>query len=177
MLPVRAGPGACACGGCPVHGAHAVEVKGLSVFAQRPLVLLTSRARWKRLSSRRRGARRVRAHCSIHRNRDFQEVTLERDGAVLLRFAAAYGFRNVQNVVLKLKRGKFPYHFVEVLACAGGEAPPRPAPRSAQQLRGAWTSLSPLTHLVRKGWALRCLLESLLGEGVSEKSHGTGGTR
>ncbi|XP_039715360.1 nuclear prelamin A recognition factor isoform X1 [Pteropus medius] len=54
------------------------------------------------------------------RNKDFQEVTLERDGEVLLRFAAAYGFRNIQNVVLKLKRGKFPYHFVEVLACAGG---------------------------------------------------------
>uniref|UniRef100_A0A8C3WCH5 Nuclear prelamin A recognition factor n=1 Tax=Catagonus wagneri TaxID=51154 RepID=A0A8C3WCH5_9CETA len=54
------------------------------------------------------------------RNRDFQEVTLEKGGEVLLRFAAAYGFRNIQNVVLKLKKGKFPYHFVEVLACAGG---------------------------------------------------------
>lgn len=54
------------------------------------------------------------------RNRDLQEVTLERDGRVLLRFAAAYGFRNIQNVVLKLKRGKAPYHLVEVLACPGG---------------------------------------------------------
>ncbi|XP_057572239.1 nuclear prelamin A recognition factor isoform X2 [Hippopotamus amphibius kiboko] len=53
-------------------------------------------------------------------NKDFQEVTLEKSGEVLLRFAAAYGFRNIQNVVLKLKKGKFPYHFVEVLACAGG---------------------------------------------------------
>lgn len=51
-----------------------------------------------------------------------------------MRFAAAYGFRNIQNVVLKLKKGKFPYHFVEVLACAGGKtqgprlswAPPSP---------------------------------------------------
>ncbi|KAK2491018.1 hypothetical protein MC885_018737, partial [Smutsia gigantea] len=56
------------------------------------------------------------------RNKDFQEVTLERDGEVLLRFAAAYGFRNIQNVALKLKKGRFPHHFVEVLACAGGEA-------------------------------------------------------
>lgn len=54
------------------------------------------------------------------RNKDFQEVTLERDGEVLLRFAAACGFRNIQNMVLKLKKGRFPYHFVEVLACAGG---------------------------------------------------------
>ncbi|KAK1334922.1 hypothetical protein QTO34_004494 [Cnephaeus nilssonii] len=36
------------------------------------------------------------------RNKDFQEVTLERDGEVLLRFEAAYGFQNIQNVVLKL---------------------------------------------------------------------------
>ncbi|XP_004621184.1 nuclear prelamin A recognition factor isoform X1 [Sorex araneus] len=54
------------------------------------------------------------------RNKDLQEVTLEKEGQVLLRFAAAYGFRNIQNVVLKLKRGKAPYHFVEVLACPGG---------------------------------------------------------
>ncbi|XP_063512456.1 nuclear prelamin A recognition factor isoform X3 [Pongo pygmaeus] len=53
-------------------------------------------------------------------NKDFQEVTLEKNGEVLLRFAAAYGFRNIQNMILKLKKGKFPYHFVEVLACAGG---------------------------------------------------------
>ncbi|XP_072098747.1 nuclear prelamin A recognition factor [Mobula birostris] len=54
------------------------------------------------------------------RNKDFQEVTLEKDGEVVLRFAATYGFRNIQNMVQKLKKGKFPYHFVEVLACPGG---------------------------------------------------------
>ncbi|XP_067164756.1 nuclear prelamin A recognition factor [Apteryx mantelli] len=54
------------------------------------------------------------------KNKDFQEVTLEKDGETLLRFAAAYGFRNIQNMVLKLKKGKFSYHFVEVLACPGG---------------------------------------------------------
>uniref|UniRef100_A0A7M4EKR1 Nuclear prelamin A recognition factor n=1 Tax=Crocodylus porosus TaxID=8502 RepID=A0A7M4EKR1_CROPO len=53
-------------------------------------------------------------------NKDFQEVTLEKDGETVLRFAAAYGFRNIQNMVLKLKKGKFLYHFVEVLACPGG---------------------------------------------------------
>ncbi|XP_062071847.1 nuclear prelamin A recognition factor isoform X1 [Lepus europaeus] len=54
------------------------------------------------------------------RNRDFQEVTLEKNGEVLLRFAAAYGFRNIQNMILKLRRGRLPYHFVEVLACPQG---------------------------------------------------------
>nr|XP_033817071.1 nuclear prelamin A recognition factor [Geotrypetes seraphini] len=54
------------------------------------------------------------------KNKDFHEVTLEKDGETVLRFAAAYGFRNIQNMVLKLKKGKFPYHFVEVLACPGG---------------------------------------------------------
>ncbi|XP_071777354.1 cytosolic Fe-S cluster assembly factor narfl [Centroberyx gerrardi] len=54
------------------------------------------------------------------RNKDFQEVTLEKDGEVLLCFAFAYGFRNIQNLVQKLKRGKSPYHFVEVMACPSG---------------------------------------------------------
>ncbi|XP_051572865.1 cytosolic Fe-S cluster assembly factor narfl-like isoform X3 [Myxocyprinus asiaticus] len=53
-------------------------------------------------------------------NKDFQEVTLEKDGTVLLQFAAVYGFRNIQNLVQKLKRGKSPYHFVEVMACPSG---------------------------------------------------------
>ncbi|KAM4531758.1 cytosolic Fe-S cluster assembly factor narfl [Odontesthes bonariensis] len=54
------------------------------------------------------------------RNKDFQEVRLERDGEVLLCFASTYGFRNIQNLVQKLKRGKSPYHFVEVMACPSG---------------------------------------------------------
>ncbi|XP_056263858.1 cytosolic Fe-S cluster assembly factor narfl isoform X1 [Pseudoliparis swirei] len=54
------------------------------------------------------------------RNKDFQEVTLEKDGVVLLSFASTYGFRNIQNLVQKLKRGKLPYHFVEVMACPSG---------------------------------------------------------
>uniref|UniRef100_A0A4W3JSW9 Nuclear prelamin A recognition factor-like protein n=1 Tax=Callorhinchus milii TaxID=7868 RepID=A0A4W3JSW9_CALMI len=54
------------------------------------------------------------------RNRDFQEVTLEKDGAAVLRFALAYGFRNIQNLVQKLKRGKLTYHYVEVMACPSG---------------------------------------------------------
>ncbi|XP_030068667.1 cytosolic iron-sulfur assembly component 3 [Microcaecilia unicolor] len=54
------------------------------------------------------------------KNKDFQEVTLEQDGKVLLQFALAYGFRNIQNLVQKLKRGKCPYHYVEVMACPSG---------------------------------------------------------
>ncbi|XP_063148861.1 nuclear prelamin A recognition factor [Candoia aspera] len=56
----------------------------------------------------------------VLKNKDFQEVTLEKDGETVLRFAAAYGFRNIQNMILKLKKGKCSYHFVEVLACPGG---------------------------------------------------------
>ncbi|XP_068192970.1 cytosolic Fe-S cluster assembly factor narfl [Antennarius striatus] len=56
----------------------------------------------------------------VLRNNDFQEVTLEKDGVVLLCFASTYGFRNIQNLVQKLKRGKSPYHFVEVMACPSG---------------------------------------------------------
>ncbi|XP_071542141.1 cytosolic Fe-S cluster assembly factor narfl isoform X2 [Panulirus ornatus] len=54
------------------------------------------------------------------RNADFREVTLEVNGETVLRFALAYGFRNIQNLVQKLKRGKSPYHYVEVMACPSG---------------------------------------------------------
>ncbi|XP_029805774.1 cytosolic iron-sulfur assembly component 3 isoform X2 [Suricata suricatta] len=54
------------------------------------------------------------------RNKDFQEVTLEKEGRVVLHFAAAYGFRNIQNLVQKIKRGRCPYHYVEVMACPTG---------------------------------------------------------
>ena len=37
-----------------------------------------------------------------------------------MRFAATYGFRNIQNLVQKMKRGKCPYQFVEVMACPSG---------------------------------------------------------
>ncbi|XP_043944882.1 cytosolic iron-sulfur assembly component 3 [Protopterus annectens] len=57
----------------------------------------------------------------ILKNKDFQEVVLEKDGAVLLRFAKAYGFRNIQNLMQKMKRGKSPYHYVEVMACPSGK--------------------------------------------------------
>lgn len=40
------------------------------------------------------------------RNPDFREVILEKDGSVVLRFAIANVFRNIQNLVQKLKRGK-----------------------------------------------------------------------
>lgn len=75
------------------------------------------------------------------RNKDFQEVTLEKDGEVLLRFATAYGFRNIQNLVQKLKRGKSQYHFVEVMACpsgslnGGGQLKPLPDQSSKELLQ------------------------------------------
>jgi len=54
------------------------------------------------------------------RNADFQEVFLEIDGKRVLNFASAYGFRNIQNLVRKVKLGKCEYHFVEIMACPSG---------------------------------------------------------
>uniref|UniRef100_U5EZ89 Putative nuclear architecture related protein n=1 Tax=Corethrella appendiculata TaxID=1370023 RepID=U5EZ89_9DIPT len=57
----------------------------------------------------------------ILRNTDFKEILLESsNGEILLRFAIANGFRNIQNLVQKLKRGKSNYHFVEIMACPSG---------------------------------------------------------
>lgn len=78
----------------------------------------------------------------IYRNKDFQEVTLEKNGEVLLRFAAAYGFRNIQNMILKLKKGKFPYHFVEVLACPRGKGFRRPLTAcTSDHVSPAWQAI------------------------------------
>ncbi|KAJ0808746.1 putative Iron hydrogenase, small subunit, Iron hydrogenase, large subunit [Helianthus annuus] len=66
------------------------------------------------------------------RNLDFQEVTLEVDGKTVLKFALCYGFRNLQNVVRKLKIGKSDYDYLEIMACpsgclnGGGQLKPKP---------------------------------------------------
>lgn len=58
------------------------------------------------------------------RNADFREVILEDDqGNPQLKFAAAYGFRNLQNIVRKLKSddpATPSYHYIEVMACPSG---------------------------------------------------------
>ncbi|XP_017366413.1 cytosolic iron-sulfur assembly component 3 [Cebus imitator] len=80
------------------------------------------------------------------RNKDFQEVTLEKEGQVLLHFAMAYGFRNIQNLVQRLKRGRCPYHYVEVMACPSGclngggqlQAPDRPSRELLQHVESLY---------------------------------------
>ncbi|KAG8145457.1 hypothetical protein E2320_011986 [Naja naja] len=77
-------------------------------------------------------------------NKDFQEVTLEKDGQTLLHFALAYGFRNIQNFVQKLKRGKLPYHYVEVMACPSG------CLNGGGQIRAEGESSKDLLHRVER---------------------------
>ena len=52
------------------------------------------------------------------RNPDVREATLEVDGRVVLKVGVANGFRNIQNLIRKLKTSDL--HFVEVMACPGG---------------------------------------------------------
>lgn len=67
-----------------------------------------------------------RLHLIDGKNQDFQDMILYSDSnQVLLKFAKAYGFRNIQNLVRKLKleeksKTKTGYHFVEVMACPSG---------------------------------------------------------
>ncbi|KAM9994703.1 hypothetical protein ACTFIY_000903 [Dictyostelium cf. discoideum] len=63
----------------------------------------------------------------IGRNQDFKEVSLEIDGKKVLNFAQAYGFRNIQNIVRKIKTNittkkdtNSQYDFVEIMACPSG---------------------------------------------------------
>jgi iron only hydrogenase large subunit-like protein len=54
------------------------------------------------------------------KNKDFEEIEIVSNGAVILRVAKAYGFRNIQNIVQKVKNRKCPYDYVEIMACPGG---------------------------------------------------------
>ena len=51
------------------------------------------------------------------RNADIATLTDSRHG---LKFAKVYGFRNIQSLMLKLKKGKCEYDFIEVMACPSG---------------------------------------------------------
>ncbi|XP_040032240.2 nuclear prelamin A recognition factor [Gasterosteus aculeatus] len=103
------------------------------------------------------------------RNRDFQEVTLERDGETLLQFAAVYGFRNIQTLVHRMRTGRVPYQLVEVLSCPGGclsgrgqaesEAGGRVDKALVQQMEEAYSSLpvrlpevNPTLHTLYQDW-------------------------
>lgn len=74
--------------------------------------------------------------CCFGRNRDFQEVTLERDGETLLQFAAVYGFRNIQTLVHRMRKGRVPYQLVEVLSCPGGNTMTAPHSVILRNARG-----------------------------------------
>eukprot|EP00127_Corallochytrium_limacisporum_P001118 Clim_evm6s40 gene=Clim_evmTU6s40 len=54
------------------------------------------------------------------KNKDMQEALIKVGDEVKLRFIKAYGFRNIQTVVQKLKRKRCNYDFVEIMACPGG---------------------------------------------------------
>jgi len=62
----------------------------------------------------------VEFNYKVLRNKDFQEVVLTINEETKLRFAFAYGFRNIQNVVQKIKRKKCNYDFIEIMACPTG---------------------------------------------------------
>lgn len=59
---------------------------------------------------------------------DFRECWLEVGGRRVLRFASAYGFRNIQGLMRKIKLGKCEYDYVEVMACPAGKPPQFPGP-------------------------------------------------
>jgi hypothetical protein len=55
------------------------------------------------------------------KNPDLREVTVKSEaGDTVLRFAIANGFRNIQNLVQKMKRKRCDYDLVEIMACPSG---------------------------------------------------------
>ena len=54
------------------------------------------------------------------RNKDFKVTEIVYNDKVVLRFAIAYGFRNIQAIVRQLKKGTCKYDFIEMMACPSG---------------------------------------------------------
>lgn len=87
------------------------------------------------------------------RNDDFQEIEVPGagPGGSAVRLARAYGFRNIQNVVRKLKRGQLRYAYVEVMACPsgclnGGGQPPAPDGSGMAEKRRRLAELGDIYH-------------------------------
>ncbi len=47
---------------------------------------------------------------------------MEVGGRRVLRFASAYGFRNIQGLMRKIRLGRCEYDYVEIMACPSGES-------------------------------------------------------
>lgn len=101
---------------------------------------------------------------------------MEQDGKVLLRFAIANGFRNIQNFVQKLKRGKSQYHYVEVMACPSGclNGGAQVRPKEGKSLKELTTELENLYALLpvrnpEDNMAVKQLYETWLGGQDSDK--------
>lgn len=87
---------------------------------------------------------------------DLREVTLEAPGGgpPLLRFAAAYGFRNIQGLMRKVKLGRCEYDYVEVMACPSGAV--QPVVHFWDTGSAVWGALQGLLHVcnLRQGGVL-----------------------
>merc|ERR1719326_940554 len=57
---------------------------------------------------------------TVKKGDDHKEATVVVDGEVKLRFATAYGFRHIQNTIRRVKRGKCPHVYIEIMACPKG---------------------------------------------------------
>ena len=63
------------------------------------------------------------------RNTDLRSVAVTVDGTTVLSVATAYGFRNIQTVMTRMKTGRCTWDYVEAMACGGG------CPNGGGQLR------------------------------------------
>ncbi len=54
------------------------------------------------------------------RHCDFIEYIVKDQEKEVLRFASAYGFRHIQNIVRKMKTKQIKYQMIEIMACPSG---------------------------------------------------------
>ncbi|CAN8274926.1 unnamed protein product [Cochlearia groenlandica] len=113
------------------------------------------------------------------KNSDFRELTLQVEGKTVLNFAMCYGFKNLQNIVRRVKTHKCDYQYVEIMACpagclnGGGQIKPKTGQTQKELINSLETTymndttlvVDPFENPIAKG-----LYEEWLGEPGSDKA-------
>ncbi|KAJ1678253.1 Cytosolic Fe-S cluster assembly factor nar1, partial [Spiromyces aspiralis] len=120
-------------------------------------------------------------HVNVRNRVDCREVTLcnPNTGEPLLRFAAFYGFRHLQNLVRKFKTGRCDYHYVEIAACPGAcsngggqlrseNANPKALKDWAAHVEHLYRSVGP-TQLPEENHTMNAILSDWLPQGLQSE--------
>ena len=107
-----------------------------------------------------------------------KEAVIPVEGIGDVRIAVVHGLGNARKLLERVKEGKEPYHFIEIMACpggcVGGGGQPIPVNNDVRTLRAQALYAEDCALTVRKSHenpAIKKIYEEFLGKPLGEKSH------